>query len=345
MMTHAVATPHGLLSEPELAGPLVDAGLARSLLAWARHQGLALGVKRAGDGRYLQANQALAEILGCPWSEMPGRSDAELLDPAAAALLRAADHTAIAQSGALVSEHRLELRGELREFQVLRLAMSASTVDVGEVLICSIWQDLAPQRRRDVQLRQALDQLEQQQLLNLKLRRELADQGLGESTRGLYNPARFDDQMRRELDLSSREHREFALVYLAIDAPGEKVSALGAPARDRIGEAMAGLLRGNIRAMDASCRIDEQRFAVLLSGVGLATAHARMEGLRRQCATQIVMLDGEDLRFSVAMGVASYPHTASDPAELMAACSAALDEAGRRGGNCVALARIRFESR
>ena len=29
------------------------------------------------------------------------------------------------------------------------------------------------------------------------------------------------------------------------------------------------------------------------TGVGLATAHARMEGLRRQCATQIVMLDGD----------------------------------------------------
>ena len=33
--------------------------------------------------------------------------------------------------------------------------------------------------------------------------------------------------------------------------------------------------------MDASCRYDDNRFAVLLSGVGLATAHARMEGLRR----------------------------------------------------------------
>ena len=46
------------------------------------------------------------------------------------------------------------------------------------------------------------------------------------------------------------------------------------------------------------------------TGVGLATAHSRMEGLRRQCATQIVMLDGEELGFSVAMGVASFPHTA-----------------------------------
>jgi DNA-binding GntR family transcriptional regulator len=108
-------------------------------------------------------------------------------------------------------------------------------------------------------------------------------------------------------------------------------------------ETMGRLLRGNTRAMDASCRMDENHFAVLLSGVGLATAHSRMEGLRRQCATQIVMLDGVELGFTVAMGVASFPHTAHGHEELVSACSAALGEARRRGGNTVALASIRFE--
>jgi diguanylate cyclase (GGDEF)-like protein len=96
--------------------------------------------------------------------------------------------------------------------------------------------------------------------------------------------------------------------------------------------------------MDASCRYDESRFAVLLSGVGLATAHSRMEGLRRQCATQIVVHEGKDLGFSVAMGVASFPHTAHTQDELVSASDAALEEAKRRGGNHVTLASIRFES-
>jgi GGDEF domain-containing protein len=82
---------------------------------------------------------------------------------------------------------------------------------------------------------------------------------------------------------------------------------------------------------------------VLLSGVGLATAHSRMEGLRRQCATQIVVLDGEELGFSVSIGVASFPHTAHSQSDLMAACEAALVEALKRGGNTVALASIRLD--
>jgi diguanylate cyclase (GGDEF)-like protein len=149
----------------------------------------------------------------------------------------------------------------------------------------------------------------------------------------------FDDQLRREVDLSSREHREFALVSITLDA----LPVQGPLAHGRVLEALGRLLRSNTRAMDASCRLDEDRFAVLLSGVGLATAHSRMEGLRRQCATQIVMLDGKELGFTVSMGVASFPHTALSQEELMQASEAALAEARRRGGNHVTLASIRFE--
>jgi diguanylate cyclase (GGDEF)-like protein len=317
----------------------LDAVLSLALLAQAQQQGLAVGVKSVDDGRYLMANAALAALLGGGSASIVGRTDAELLDPATAALMRAADQTALAQGSALASDHRIDLRGERREFKVLRVADARGE----RRLICSLWQDLAPQRQRDSQLRVALDQLEQQQKANDALRRDLAEQALRDQASGLNSRAHFDDQMRRELDLSTREHREFALVYMALDDFSEPVRTLGALAHERICEAMGRLLRGNTRAMDASCRMDDQHFAVLLSGVGLATAHSRMEGLRRQCATQIVMLDGQELGFTVAMGVASFPHTAHGHDELIAACTAALAEARRRGGNTVALASIRFE--
>ena len=317
-----------------------DALLAQALLAQAQQQGLAVAVKSADDGCYLLANDSFAALLGTDAASLAGRPDADWLDATTAALVRAADQTALAQGAALASDHRFDLRGERREFKVLRVVAPAGD----RRLICSIWHDLAPQRQRDAQLRLALDQLEQQQKANDALRLELAEQGLRDQASGLNSRAHFDDQMRRELDLSTREHREFALVYMALDPFNAKADALGARAQERICEAMGRLLRGNTRAMDASCRMDDRHFAVLLSGVGLATAHSRMEGLRRQCATQIVMLDGEELGFSVAMGVASFPHTAHGHDELIAACSAALAEAKRRGGNTVALASIRFEA-
>jgi diguanylate cyclase (GGDEF)-like protein len=186
--------------------------------------------------------------------------------------------------------------------------------------------------------------MEQQHVAMEALRRESHDQALRDNVTGLYQRAHFDDQLRREVDLSSREHREFALVSIALDPPPEAVRRHGEPARERVLEALGRLLRGNTRAMDASCRLDVDRFAILLSGVGLATAHSRMEGLRRQCATQIVVLDGNDLGFTVSMGVASFPHTAHTQDDLLEAADAALAEAQRRGGNHVALASIRFDA-
>jgi diguanylate cyclase (GGDEF)-like protein len=299
-------------------------------------------VKDAKSGRYVQVNPAMALLMRRDSGGVVGRTDAELFDAEVATALRVADQVALAQGEPVVSEHRLEVGGMRHEFNVLRLANPADAD--GRRWLASVWSDLTPGRQRDAQLRQALEQIEQQQRANEQLRKELADQALRDPASGLYTRAHFEDQLRREVDLSTREHREFAAVFIDIDPPNEKVRALGEAAQGRILDAMGRLLRGGTRAMDASCRIDEGRFAVLLSGVGLATAHSRMEGLRRQCATQIVVQDGQELGFTVSMGVASFPHTAQTQDELLDACEGALAEAKRRGGNHVTLAAIRFEA-
>jgi diguanylate cyclase (GGDEF)-like protein len=159
---------------------------------------------------------------------------------------------------------------------------------------------------------------------------------------GVYNRRHFDEQLRREVDLSAREHREFALVAIQVDDHDDLVARYGQQAADRCLQALGQLLRGNTRAMDAPCRIGIDRFAVLLSGVGLATAHARMEGVRRQCEAQIVMQDGEDVRFTVSMGVASFPHTSDELTGLLRLAERALATAQQRGGNGVVLAAIPF---
>lgn len=319
----------------------LNRAMAHLLQAWAPRQGGMLAIKSADNGRYVYVSSDMAALLGRAPQAIVGRSDAELVEPAVATAWRAAEQTALAQAEPLLSEHRFEWAGARHEYAVLRLALPGESA--ASRWLGSIWTDLAPQRQREAQLRTALEQLELQQRANEALRLELADQGVRDNATGLYTRAHFDDQLRREVDLSTREHREFALVLIEVDPFNKRVLELGSAAEARIFEAMGRLLRGNTRAMDASCRLGGRLFGVLLSGVGLATAHARMEGLRRQCATQIVVLDAQDLGFSVSMGVASFPHTAHSQAELMAACENALAEARRRGPNHLALASIRFE--
>ena len=320
---------------------LDEGALGGALFGMVTRLDALLAIKEISTGRYVNVNVRMAAAFRREPHDLVGKTDADLLEPGQSSTWRGAELAAAGQTGPLLSDHRLEVDGHRREFNATRIALPARQ-GPPRFLFC-VWVDVTAEKQREIQLGRALQQLEQQQQTGEALRRELQDQGLRDSVTGLYQRDHFDDQLHREVDLSSREHREFALVSIALDPLSAKVKACGEPARSRVLEALGRLLRSNTRAMDASCRLDEDRFAVLLSGVGLATAHSRMEGLRRQCATQIVMLDGRDLGFSVSMGVASFPHTAHTQEELMSAADAALLEAQARGGNHVALASIKFE--
>jgi diguanylate cyclase (GGDEF)-like protein len=337
--TASNATAQALLAELGADGAAF-AGVLLELLGRAE---AAISVKDSGTGRCVYASPRYAALFGHAPQAMLGKTDAELMGAAEAAAMRTGEQAAVGQSLPTVSEQRLERDGQRREFTVTRI-MIARGDGAAPRHLCAMWVEQSASRERENQLRLALAQIEQQQRALDALRRdaqELAAQG---SDSGMYQATTFADQLRREVDLSSRESRQFSLVAIALDPLSEGVAAFGEVARERILESLGHLIRGNTRAMDSSCRLGVDRFAVLLSGVGLATAHSRMEGLRRQCATQIVVLDGEELRFSVAMGVASFPHTAATREELLLAADSAMANARRRGGNYVALAGIRFET-
>lgn len=315
-------------AEPPVTASALDAALtALGLPAYTKD----------GAGHYTHLNAAAAALFGVTALDALGHTDAELLAPHTAAALRAADQSALAREAATLSDHVLELSGARREFTGVR-------VPLGGGALLGVWVERSERARMAGELQLALTQLEEQQRANETLRGEIEGRTQRDNTARIGRREQFEDHLRREIDLSLREHREFAVVYVHVDQPPQ-----GSPPHDEVGrgrvlEALGRLLRGNTRAMDAPSRLEGERFALLLSGVGLATAHARMENLRRQCATQLVARQGAALRFSVSMGVASFPHTSQTQAGLLQAAEAALLQALERGGNHVALASIAFGS-
>ncbi len=292
-----------------------------------------VAVKSLVTGRYVFASPGLEHVFGKGPVAVSLYNDLMRSDEVIG--MRRVEQSVMAQRTMIVSEHRLELAGRRREFTVTRAPLGAEH-------ILSVWHERTEERHRETHLQRALQQIEQQQKTIEQIRREL-QQGSGrDDLSGLYLRAQFDDQLLREIDLSTREHREFALVIIALDPVPEVARTMGEEANQRLLEGMGRMLRANTRSMDAACRISADRFAVLLSGVGLATAHARMEQLRRQCTAQIIVLNGVDMGLSISMGVCSFPHTASKQEELLAASESAVQEAQRRGGNQVVLAAIPF---
>jgi diguanylate cyclase (GGDEF)-like protein len=320
--------------------PAVTAALAALLRAHAGHTDTALAVKSIDSGQYVFANDAMAARFGIAGAAaLLGRTDADLLGAARAAALRAADETArAAWPQAATSEHRLEVEaGRLRQ-QVTRVAVADASGEAPRWLAL-LWTDFGADEDRDAALQRALQQLEAEQVAQRQLREQLAalsSAGGGLAGRG----GTFDEHLRREADLSVREQREFSLVLIEVDPPAADAPA---EAATRARDALDRLLGANIRAMDATARLGDDRFGVLLSGAGLAIAHTRLEGVRRQCATQLLAIDGREQRFTVSVGIASFPHTAATRSELMEAALDALGRAREAGGNQVRLASIRFE--
>jgi diguanylate cyclase (GGDEF)-like protein len=331
------------LSALATARGLAPAVWTQALVALVDARGGALAVKDIVTRRYVHASDRLAGFFGRSVDAVLGCTDTELFGPDLASPLRAADLTTATLGQPHTCEHHLERDRQRRDFSVTRIVLASDDGSLSRYL-GAVWLEVTEQRQRNSQLTAALKQIEQQQLLAETLRREARDAPLRDDATGLFQDGHFDDQLRREVDLSTREHREFSLVAIALDPPQDAEAELGVAARHRVLESIGTLLRANTRAMDSSGRLGDGRFAVLLSGVGLATAHSRMEGLRRQCATQIVVQDGRDFGFSVSMGVASFPHTAHTRDELVQAADQALTDALKRGGNHVTLASIRFDA-
>jgi len=322
------------------AETLQSGALNQKVLRALDQLGLAVLVKDVASGRYDVANEAAARMLGLGDRQIVGAVDAELFDAAQAVALRAADQQAQAVPDGVRAEHKLELSNGRQEF----VAWRQTFVDEGSGAskLLSVWQDVSEARRREAQLQTALAQLEQQQKANDALRRDVEDNQVRDAVSGLYHRAHFEEQLRREADLSSREQREFALVSVSIDNIDEIRRVHGVEGCERVVEALGRLLRANTRAMDSPCRLGGDRFVVLLSGVGLATAHSRMEQLRRQYAQHIVPYNGQQIPFTVAMGVASFPHTAGGIDELMRSADRAMASAREKGGNRIVLASIQF---
>ena len=296
-----------------------------------------VAVKSQVNGRYVFASPGLDQMLDRAEQSVVGCVDNDLMRADEVVGMRRVEQAVMAQRTVVVSEHRLEIAGRRREFTVTRAPL-------GSDHLLAVWYERTDERQRESHLQRALVQLEQQQKALEQIRRELQRGSGRDDVSGLYLAAQFDDQLMREIDLSTREHREFALVLIDLDPAPVALQPLGELAHSRLLEGMGRMLRANTRAMDAACRVGESRFAVLLSGVGLATAHARMEQLRRQCSAQIIVLNGQDMGLSLSMGVSSFPHTATKHEELLAASEAAVLEAQRRGSNQVVLASIPFTS-
>lgn len=323
----------------ELPTALAAPALAGALLELLQTAGAMATLKEPASGRYLWANERWTAFLAQHGKSgaaqaWQGSTDAQLWSAEWAAPIRTADQRAAQAAVPSAGEHRFVVEGRTIELRLLRQSLEGSD---GQPVLLTLWWDESAGRQAAEQLKLALAQVERQQTLLDQLQ---SQQRGGDRPTELFRLEQFEEHLRREWALSTREHREFALVLLSIDALPDLVARRGTDVAELLSKAVAQTLRTSTRAMDVIAPVASGRLAVLLSGVGLATAHTRMEQIRRACVTQVVVLNGAAVPFTVSVGIASFPHTADTLEAVSGAAERSLQLAEERGGNRVVLASI-----
>ena len=112
-MTRSLA--HALEADP--------AGLAATLLEMLDRVDALLSVKEVASGRYLHVNEAMAALFGRSVATMLVTTDADLMELAQVASIRAAEQSALGHEGPTLSEHRIDRDGRRHEFSVTRMPL------------------------------------------------------------------------------------------------------------------------------------------------------------------------------------------------------------------------------
>ncbi|TSE18422.1 putative signaling protein [Tepidimonas alkaliphilus] len=150
---------------------------------------------------------------------------------------------------------------------------------------------------------------------------------------GLVNRQRWAELARSVLDSARQQGREVAVAYLDLDRFKHVNDSLGHAQGDRLLQAVAARLQACLRARDVPARFGGDEFVVLLPWVkGREAAAVVARKIVRALDTSIE-LDGARVRIGASLGVALYPHDATDLETLLRHADTAMYAAKAAGRN------------
>ncbi|HVY08435.1 MAG TPA: diguanylate cyclase [Burkholderiales bacterium] len=164
--------------------------------------------------------------------------------------------------------------------------------------------------------------------------RELRTLMLHDSLTGLVNHSRLQQQMEIETARALRQRHPMSLAMIDIDHFKQVNDRYGHPVGDRVLKNLSRFLRQRLRTSDVVGRYGGEEFAVILSDADQNTARTVMDTLRTDFASIPHEADGDSLKVTFSVGIASVPQHAS-VRELLVAADQALYKAKREGRNRV----------
>lgn len=160
-------------------------------------------------------------------------------------------------------------------------------------------------------------------------------EAFGDYLTGLANRRAFFEAAEQELARSRSVPRPTAVITLDADHFKTINDRYGHPGGDAVLQHLGAILAETFREVDVVARIGGEEFAVLLPSTDLPRAAVVAERLRSLVASQVVLFDGQRIRYTVSAGVASLDDGTGGVDLLLKRADQALYAAKRAGRNRV----------
>jgi diguanylate cyclase (GGDEF)-like protein/PAS domain S-box-containing protein len=269
-----------------------------------------MALVRIDDGRIVDANQSLAEMLGVEIDQLVGHTLREFTHPDD--VRAAVPHRARLELG-IVDSYRLDQR-YLRsdgEFVWARTRVSL-TEDEGTMLAITHIEDVTEQKRTAEQLTFAANH---------------------DELTGLPNRSSLMSLLSERLD--GAPPSSVAVLFVDLDHFKVVNDSLGHGVGDELLSMMAGRLRSVVRDHDLLARFGGDEFIVVLSRVAHETDPAEVAERVRRALHGPVVIGDHELFVTASIGYSTNVDAGMSPNDLLRDADAAMYRAKARGRDCV----------
>lgn len=189
---------------------------------------------------------------------------------------------------------------------------------------------IAENKRLLVELREKNRHLEE-------VNQTLKEMTIRDGLTGLFNHRHFQESLSLEIFRAQRHAQYFSLIFLDVDNFKIYNDTHGHPKGDEALQTLAALIKGQTRRTDLVARYGGEEFVVLLPETSKEQALVRAENIRQ--AVQNHSFAGATNqpqgRFTISLGVATYPEDGKDGSTLTKLADKALYTAKGQGRNRV----------
>lgn len=243
------------------------------------------------DGKVVEVNRGLLEMLGKPVEHVVGRNVHELMPRDVADRLWHSDQRAL-RAGTLLHqvEDLLHKDGQRRTYMAARFPITRLNTDQ-QLGVCSMWVDITAQKKAEEQL---------------------AHVAQHDALTGLPNRALVYEFGELLLGAARRGKGKLAVLFFDLERFKSLNDAYGREAGDGMLQEIARRLRRNVRGSDLVGRMGSDEFVVILSDVQSGQDLANSAAHLREVLAKPYRADGYVLQASPSIGISLYPDDGSD---------------------------------